>query len=365
MTDILSIDDGKASPLKQIRFKAEAKLQDYLEQHPALIPVEDIDDNATPLLCIGKEVGVSSGSIDLLFIDKGGMLTVVETKLAKNPEARRTVVGQIIEYASYIYGWTAQDVYRASDQYFLESENVPPEYKGKSLDEVMKIFTEGEYVSEEFNDNIEQNLQSGKIRLLIAVDELVGPLRATVAFLNRNSKFDLLLLQVRSYGKGKKEVLIPTLFGQGQKQGPTASKSQRMLNEDVFLARCRENGHALNEELYFKVKALAERRRSKGDYLNWGVSGHSYRLSQFAELPLVNYANGYMSLWLYIPEKHPEVGKRYLDRLRNIDHFSSKIDDWENHKEPYFSMDNLTSEDIDELVMAIEELGEILDKEGN
>lgn len=345
MAKILVIEGGEGKPLNEVEFTEEAKLQEYLGEHPSLIPIEDIDENAAPLLCIGKEVGVPSGSIDLLFIGGDGVLTVVETKLAKNPEARRTVIGQIIEYASYIFQWTVDDVYEVANAYLK-----------KDLDEVIE-----KPGDEDFRAKVEQNLRSGKIRLLVAVDKLVEPLRATVTFLNENSKFDILLLQVKNFEESEsRKVLIPTLFGYKAKL-PT-SRPQR-INEDIFLARCREGEHKGTEELYFKAKALQEKRRSKGDSIRWGVSGHSYRISHVDEVVFVNYPNGWLSLWLYVVEKYTEVGQRYLEKLRSIADFGGKVDDYKRHKAPSFSTDKMTSEDIRKFILAIEELGEAFDAE--
>lgn len=47
-----------------------------------------------------KEVYVpDAGDIDVLLVSRAGRVAIVETKLAYNPEARRTVVAQILEYA--------------------------------------------------------------------------------------------------------------------------------------------------------------------------------------------------------------------------------------------------------------------------
>lgn len=90
--------------MKAFRFAplvgSEAELQTFLKEHPDLIPLEEIDLKAQPLLCIGWEVGLASGTESILYIDPSGLLTVVETKLKRNPEARREVVGQILEYAA-------------------------------------------------------------------------------------------------------------------------------------------------------------------------------------------------------------------------------------------------------------------------
>ena len=48
---------------------------------------------------MNREVSVSSGSIDNLYITIDGQICVVETKLWRNPEAHRTVIAQIISYA--------------------------------------------------------------------------------------------------------------------------------------------------------------------------------------------------------------------------------------------------------------------------
>ena len=134
---ILLIDGGRVTPLSETEFTGEGKLQDYLEKYPTLIPLADIVEGASDLICIGREVAAGPGSIDLLCIDKDGLLTVVETKLRRNREARREVIGQIIEYASYVSQWTPNDVYRIASEYFAKSTRVPESYKGKTLDETV------------------------------------------------------------------------------------------------------------------------------------------------------------------------------------------------------------------------------------
>jgi len=347
MAKILLIDGESIKPLDKVKFTEEGKLQDYLEKYPSLIPLSEIVEEASDLLCIGREVIAGPGAIDLLFIDKDGLLTVVETKLAKNPEARRTVIGQIIEYASYISQWTADDVYRIAGEY------------GKSnLDEVMGN------MGEEFRSNIERNLRNGKMRLIIAVDELIEPLRATVTFLNSHSDFDVLLLQVSSFEESEsRKVLIPLLFGYAQKE-PGTRPPRRKINEEIFLDRCREGGHERAIELYFKVKALKESRRNNGDFINWGVSGYSYRIPwkgyPLGTVIFVAYPNS-IEIWLSgIIEGCGKTGQEFKENLRNIGEFRGKVDAM---KTPWASTDTMTQEDINALISAVEELGEALDTE--
>ena len=258
MAKILLIDGKNSKVIDKVKFTEEGKLQDYLEEYPSLIPLAEIVEGASDLLCIGREVGAGPGSVDLLFIDKDGLLTVVETKLAKNPEARRTVIGQIIEYASYIAQWTADDVYR-----------VASEYLNSNLDEVIQKVSEGEFSEEDFRSNIGQNLKNGKIRLIIAVDELIEPLRAMVTFLNRNSTFDILLLQVSSFEESEtRKVLIPLLFGYAKPPTPAGKGIRVQSTEGNFFEDARKR---CNEDIVKAMEELYRFSEEKAAFIGWGT----------------------------------------------------------------------------------------------
>jgi hypothetical protein len=364
MRKILLIDGGKVTPLNETKFTEEGKLQDYLEKYPNLIPLSDIVEGASDLVCIGREVGAGSGAIDLLCVDKDGLLTIIETKLRRNRELRREVIGQIIEYAAYVSQWAADDVYRVASEYFSKSDKVPAEYKGKTLDEGMKQIVGEEFSDEDFRSSIGQNLREGRIRLIIAVDELIEPLRATVTFLNSQSNFDILLLEVSDFEESEtKRVLVPLLFGYAQTRETSKVKPPK-INEEIFLDRCRAEGHEKAVELYSRVKALRESRRASGDFINWGVSGYSYRIPwrdyPLGETLFVGRADGSIELWMWIIEKSCEAGQGYLENLRKIADFGNKVDDYRRHKAPSFSTDEMTSSDIGAFISAIKELAESL-----
>jgi len=264
---ILLIDGRKATPLSETEFTGEGKLQDYLEQYPTLIPLADIVEGASDLICIGREIAAGPGSIDLLCIDKDGLLTLVETKLRRNREARREVIGQIIEYASYVSQWTADDVYRIASEHFAKSTKVPESYKGKTLDAIMKEVGGEECTDEAFRTRIGQNLRDGRIRLIIAVDELIEPLRATVTFLNSYSSFDVLLLQVTDFQESEtKKVLVPLLFGYSTKPGG-GGRGTKHWDEVSFLADTRER---CETRVFETVKKLYEFTKDHADEISWG-----------------------------------------------------------------------------------------------
>ncbi|MFC2003636.1 hypothetical protein ACFLV4_06835 [Chloroflexota bacterium] len=268
MRKILIIEDGKPTLLDETEFTEEGKLQDYIEEYPTVIPLSEIIEGASDLLCIGREVGAGSGSMDLLFIDKEGLLTIVETKLRKNREVRREVIGQIIEYASYVSQWTAGDVYKIANDYFLKSDKVPLEHRGSSLDTVMEKVTGSEFSVEDFGTKVEQNLKDGRLRLIIGVDKLVEELRATVTFLNSHSDFEILLLQVSSFEESEsKKALIPLLFGYKPPSSSSSGQRKTSTEENFFEdanKRCSEEAVNAMDDLYRFSK-------EKAAHIGWGT----------------------------------------------------------------------------------------------
>jgi hypothetical protein len=216
---ILVRDESGVRALEE-GFASEAELQEFLREHPDLMPLEEIDLNAPALLCIGWEVGLASGAEDLLYIDRNGLLTVVETKLRKNPEARREVVGQILEYAAQMATWSSTDVARQAERFFSSSA-CPEQYRGCTLEKALQLFVES---SEGLSDlsydcflgQVQANIDNGRFRLIIAVDEPPEPLLRTVEFVNRFSlRFEMYLIQLKRFRDLAREqnIFVPALFG--------------------------------------------------------------------------------------------------------------------------------------------------------
>ena len=208
-------------------YATEEELQTFLKEHPDLMPLEEIDLNAPPLLCIGWEVGLASGAEDILYIDPNGLLTVVETKLRRNPEARREVVGQILEYAAQMSTWIATDVERQAEKFF-NSSVCPEQYRGCTLERALRVFLESsellpEFSYEYFLEQVAGNIERGQFRLVIAIDEPPEPLLKTVEFVNRFSeRFEMYLMQLKRFCDLARDqnIFVPALFGKVAGRGP-------------------------------------------------------------------------------------------------------------------------------------------------
>jgi hypothetical protein len=89
-------DLSKFGPLERLPLKegkSEAWLQRLLDSVPNLVPITDVDERIDPpITSLGTEIPTASGPIDNLFLSRNGYLIIVETKLWRNPQARREVV---------------------------------------------------------------------------------------------------------------------------------------------------------------------------------------------------------------------------------------------------------------------------------
>ena len=78
---------------------SEDWLQDLLYRHPQALPVAEIDDSFSGLIPVCREMETPVGPVDVVYVTRTGRPVIVEAKLWRNPEARRKVIGQILDYA--------------------------------------------------------------------------------------------------------------------------------------------------------------------------------------------------------------------------------------------------------------------------
>jgi hypothetical protein len=163
---IVVIDDGNV--IQTLRREAlgsatsEFVLRDLLYDHPEILPLAELDASFGQVVPIGRELNVPGvGRIDAAFIDQAGRLVVVECKLWRNPEARREVVGQILDYARALARWTYEDLQREVSRALKKS--------GNALFDVAKAaFPDLEEAA--FADDVARNLKAGRFLLLVAGD---------------------------------------------------------------------------------------------------------------------------------------------------------------------------------------------------
>lgn len=192
----------------------EDALQKLIEEHPQVIPGSQIEpgsDDPPRFVLLAREAPIGQWSLDHLLADHRGVLTLVECKLNQNPESRRDVLGQMIEYAAHgrelFAGGGARNL---ADRYWGRYGS---EFAAHASEQLGEIFDEGN-----FWNSVEDSLKHGRLRLIIVADELRPEVRTSIEYLNREMQnAEVLGLELRCYGDSQDDiVLVPRVIGQTQ-----------------------------------------------------------------------------------------------------------------------------------------------------
>ena len=155
---MLVIKDTPVQLVEASGMKHEGWLQEFVFKHYQMLPIEETEPTFGPIIPVCRELNVNGNSLDLVFINEKGLLTLVECKLWQNPEARRTVIAQILDYAKDVSTWD----YTALEDAVKKASG----FKAGSLYELVKANTI-DLDEKEFIDNVTRNLRRGRFLLLI------------------------------------------------------------------------------------------------------------------------------------------------------------------------------------------------------
>lgn len=192
-----SIRRAPRLPIGDTAGRSEAWLRDRLFEQPDLLPIGDLDPAFGPLLPLCRELRTEAGSIDVTYINPAGRLTLVECKLWRNPEARRKVVAQVLDYARSLIRWSYSDLQRQVAAALGRQGNVPFEL-AKSHSPVL-----AEY---QFVDAVTRGLRGGRFLLVVAGDGIREDIAGLAELINRNAaqgfSFGLVELALYDFGQG-------------------------------------------------------------------------------------------------------------------------------------------------------------------
>lgn len=167
-------------------------------------------------------MGTEVGPIDALFVSPSGGITIVEAKLWRNPQARREVVGQIIDYATALSAWSYEALDRASNG-----------ASGKSLWQLVSSRDGGEISSGQaaFIDAVSRNLRDGRFLLLVVGDGIREEVERMASYVQTAPRlqFHLALVELRMYASDNHRfrVVVPSVVAR------TAEVTRAVVKVDV------------------------------------------------------------------------------------------------------------------------------------
>ena len=149
-----------------------------LFRNPQILPIGEIDEAFGPATPLCRELPTAAGPIDLAYVSQSGRLTLVECKLWKNPEARREVVAQILDYAKEVSRWSYEELNAAARRASGDKRGA------NTVFELAR--TESEKLDEaEFVDGVTRNLANGRFLLLVVGDGIREGVKRLAEYLQR------------------------------------------------------------------------------------------------------------------------------------------------------------------------------------
>jgi len=144
----------------------EKWLQERIYADISLLSVTDPVYDRLQIVPLCREFSLHDGIrnvfLDILAISETGRLVLVECKLWKNPQARREVLSQIIEYASLLQSLSYADFSARLKKYIQSGDEDPISYRFKELGI--------EFEESVLIDRVSNSLKLGKFQLIIAGD---------------------------------------------------------------------------------------------------------------------------------------------------------------------------------------------------
>jgi len=217
-------DDGCGTALSRVEFTAksadrkydEAWIQDLLFRHPSIFPIRQIEAGFERLISVCRELPVSlgagkTGAIDNFFITRNGNLVLVEAKLWRNPEARRVVVAQALDYASAVFRMSYTELNAAVLK--VRAGN------GLPAASLFDIASDGENGIDEadFVDAVTRNLGHGRAIIAVVGDGIREDLISLASLLQGHAgeRFTFALVELAVYHSNDSgRLVVPSVLAQ-------------------------------------------------------------------------------------------------------------------------------------------------------
>jgi len=219
---IVLMENGKVRSLTGKQFYTddmnETWLQETLYQAGDLLN-QTSRDSLDPIIPLCRELplrgSTSTVYLDILAVRASGRPVLIECKLWKNPQARREVVGQILEYGALLQGQSYADVDAQVKATLKQSAT--------SIWGIAKSKSDQTINESDFIDHFTSCLIDGSFDLVLAGDGIRSDVKSVVNFLeNRQSQINSLnMLEVNVFENGVNRLVVA--------QSPIQISTQRFV----------------------------------------------------------------------------------------------------------------------------------------
>lgn len=210
---VVSADGSSAHSLRLLeltdnRLYDEKWLQQLVHRQPSVLPISSIEAAFWPAIPVCMELPLRSGYLDNFLVTPAGDLIVVECKLWRNPEARRKVVAQAIDYAKDLQGMSYPGLEKA-----IRAARKEPTYElFRDLSSVERDSVIDESI---FIDAVSRNLRCGRFLVVIVGDGITENVELMSEFLQQHAglHFALALVQLAVFElpNASERIVVPSI----------------------------------------------------------------------------------------------------------------------------------------------------------
>lgn len=330
-----SIDGGTpkfiAVSAKDLRLN-EAWFRDSICKNPDLVilPCERLNLTDEQWYFWEKEFpvktmdGLMVGKIDILLISESGRIAIVETKLAYNPEKRRNVLAQILDYAVHLQEMNPSDL-----------PELPKDENGGLLagyEEMAQHLSEGDLLLIVAGDNLDE-------RAIKLSDALIGA--------NMANPWNLAMVDLSLYKEEENGIflLVPSIRKTVIAETRNVIKiafDRDSSKTSVKIERVTSESKEEHSKINWDATSFFEKLESSNSSPQWKELGKQlYELSQSSENLTASFGtgkNGSLTLkrlkksliefyinqmvkfrpWKFQPALGPELGAEYQKALKEL-----------------------------------------------
>jgi len=197
--------EDKLTEIIKTKLNLEARLEKWLER--------DISILSPDLLVIGRQVATDyNGIIDLLCLDNGGNVVIVELK---RDQTSREVTAQALDYASWVKNLSADEISRIAVSYF--------NYLGKQ--ETLEQAFQTKF------DNVFPEIINSQHKILIVASEIDPSTERIISYLSETYQVPINVAKFNYFNNNGHELLARKFLVDPNKvKENIASKSSRKTN---------------------------------------------------------------------------------------------------------------------------------------
>ncbi len=225
-------------------------LQALLLERPDILPIVQIEPGFGSPLSVAREVQCGHGKVDNLYVTPTGEIILVEAKLWSNPQARREVVAQALDYVAALMRLGYEEF-----ETIIANAGGGPKSLYKHIEDRPDALSESEFV-----DAVSNNLARGRILILVVGDGIRREAEALGALLQSHAgaHFTFALVELATWRNPVTGdiLVIPDILAQTVMiERGVVRLENGVLQVEAVPAKAVEKSKSISEEIFYEALA--------------------------------------------------------------------------------------------------------------